>query len=251
MNAIRALAFAAIVSLPAAAQWLNHRDPRTPRTADGKPNLIAPAPKAADGHPDLSGIWQSSSGKYLNNLAADAPGLQLLPWASKIYQERQENHGMGRPSERCIGHGLTDAEALPVPFRIVQNPGVTFILFESYNHWRQIFTDGREHPKDPNPSWFGYSVGKWEGNTFVVDSIGFHDRSWLDDGGHPHTEDLRVTERFQRRDFGHMQIQFTVDDPKTYTKPWSATVPYALLPDTELLESICENEKDAVHMVGK
>lgn len=239
------------LAMPAGAQWLHHLDPSTPRTPDGKPNLTAPAPKAADGKPDLSGIWQASTPKYLDNLAADVSGLQLLPWADKIYKERQENNGKGRPSERCIGHGLTDADALPVPFRIVQNPGVTFVLFESYNHWRQIFTDGRAYPEDPNPSWFGYSVGKWDGNTFVVDTIGFHDRSWLDDGGHPHTESLHVTERFQRRDFGHMQIQLTIDDPKTYTKPWSATIPYALLPDTELIESICENEKDAPHMVGK
>ncbi|HEV2247197.1 MAG TPA: hypothetical protein VGW37_11150, partial [Terriglobia bacterium] len=147
-----------------------------------------------------------------------------------------------------IGHGLTDAEALFVPFRIVQNPGVTFILFEAYNHWRQIFTDGREHPKDMNPSWFGYSVGKWEGTTFVVDSRGFHDRSWLDDGGHPRTEALHVIERFDRRDFGHMRIQFTIDDPGAYTRPWTVTIPYELLADTELLESICENEKDLPHL---
>lgn len=245
------LPVALILSLPASAQWINHRDPRIPRTPDGKPNLTAPAPKAADGMPDLSGIWQASTGKYLENLAADTSGLQLLPWADKIYRDRQENNGKGRPSERCIGHGLTDAQALPVPFRIVQNPGVTFVLFEAYNHWRQIFTDGREYPADLNPSWFGSSVGKWDGNTFVVDTMGFHDRSWLDDGGHPHTESLHVTERFQRHDFGHMQIALTIDDPKTYAKPWTATIPYQLLPDTELIESICENEKDLPHMVGK
>ncbi len=245
------LPVALILSLPASAQWINHRDPRIPRTPDGKPNLTAPAPKAADGMPDLSGIWQASTGKYLENLATDTSGLQLLPWADKIYKDRQENNGKGRPSERCIGHGLTDAQALPVPFRIVQNHGVTFVLFEAYNHWRQIFTDGREYPADLNPSWFGSSVGKWDGNTFVVDTMGFHDRSWLDDGGHPHTESLHVTERFQRHDFGHMQIALTIDDPKTYAKPWTATIPYQLLPDTELIESICENEKDLPHMVGK
>jgi hypothetical protein len=245
------LSVTVILAAPAAAQWINHRDPRIPRTPDGKPNLTAPAPKAADGMLDLSGIWQASTGKYLENLAADNSGLQLLPWADKIYKERQENNGKGRPSERCVGHGLTDADALPVPFRIVQNPGVTFVLFEAYNHWRQIFTDGREYPPDLNPSWFGSSVGKWDGNTFVVDTIGFHDRSWLDDGGHPHTESLHVTERFQRRDFGHMQIQLTIDDPKTYAKPWRATIPYQLLADTEIIESICENEKDLPHMVGK
>jgi hypothetical protein len=125
------------------------------------------------------------------------------------------------------------------------------ILFEPFIDYRQIFTDGRKHPVDPQPTWMGYSVGKWEGDTLVVDTTGFNDRTWLDDGGHPHSDALHVTERFRRIDFGHMELGITIDDPKMYTKPWSATVPYNLLPDTELIEYVCENEKDLPHMVGK
>lgn len=117
--------------------------------------------------------------------------------------------------------------------------------------YRQIFTDGRKLPEDQNPTWFGYSVGKWEGDTLVVETTGFNEESWLDDGGHPHSDALHVTERFRRSNFGNMDIQFTIDDPKAYTKPWTATVRFQLLADTELIENICENEKDAAHLVGK
>jgi hypothetical protein len=137
------------------------------------------------------------------------------------------------------------------PFKIVQTADVVVILYEEFNHYRQIFTDGRSFPPETNESWFGYSIGRWEGDTLVAETVGFNDKSWLDDPGHPHSEALRVTERFHRRDFGQMEIQITFDDPKAYTKPWSVTVPFTLYPDTELIESICENEKDHAHMVGK
>ena len=113
------------------------------------------------------------------------------------------------------------------------------------------FTDGRGLPPETTPSWFGYSVGKWEGDVFVAETLGFNDKSWLDDPGRPHSEALRVTERFRRVNFGRMEMQITFDDPKAYTKPWSATIPFTLLPDTELIESICENERDHAHIIGK
>jgi len=138
------------------------------------------------------------------------------------------------------------------PFKIIQTPGETILLEEEFNQYRQIFTDGRAAPVDPNPAWFGYSIGRWEGDTFVVETTGFGDQSWLDNGGHPHTDALHLTERFRRRNFGSLELDVTVDDPKAYTKPWkSATVHFELLPDTELIEHLCENEKDAPHLLGK
>jgi hypothetical protein len=232
-------------------QWIAYSTPGIPRTADGKPNVSAPAPKTPDGKPDLSGIWLTPAGGWLNNLAVDGVEVPFTPWARALYDERQANNGKGRPSERCISHGVTDFNALATPTKIIQTPTVTVILYEAYNHYRQVFTDGRPLPKDPQPAWLGYSVGRWEGNTFVVETNGLNDQTWLDDGGHPHSEALRLTERFTRRDFGHMNIQMTIDDPQAYTKPWTVTVPKNLMADTELIEFMCENEKDFVHLVGK
>jgi hypothetical protein len=244
-------ALIAALAIPAAAQWLHYPTPGTPRTKDGKANLSAPAPRTREGKPDLSGIWRASTGKYLNNLAADGTEAPMLPWAEAVYKERRENNSKGRPSERCLPHGLPDFDALAIPIKFIQIPGQITVLYEAYNHYRQIFLDGRPFPKDPQPTWLGYSVGKWEGDALVVDTIGFNDETWLDDGGHPHTEALRVTERMRRKDFGHMEIQVIVDDPKAYTKPWGATIPYDLLPDTELIEAVCAYERDQPHMVGK
>ena len=235
------------------AQWLNLPLAGTPRNADGQPNLTAPAPKTSDGKPDLSGIWRAADGRLLGNLAANEPGgAPFQPWAAALYKERQDNLAKDRPSGRCLPHGVPDAMMVRSgPFKIAQTPGVVFILFEEFNHYRQVFTDGRGLPKITNPSWFGYSVGKWEGDVFVVDTNGFNDKSWLDDPGHPHTEALRVTEKFTRRDFGHLEIQITIDDPKAYTRPWTVNARFDLVPDTELIENICENERDTPHLVGK
>jgi hypothetical protein len=246
------VAIVLMASCDAAAQWVNLTLPNTPRTPDGKPNLTAPAPKTPDGKPDLTGIWRVSSGKYLQNIAADLGEPPFQPWTAALYKERVDVLGKGRPSERCIPHGIPDGMVVRnSPFKIVQTPGVVVILYEEFNHFRQIFTDGRGFPPETTESWFGYSVGKWQGDTLVAETVGFNDKSWLDDPGHPHSEALRVTERVQRRDFGHMDIQITFDDPKAYTKPWTATIPFDLYADTELIESICENEKDRPHMVGK
>src|SRR5579863_4321562 len=140
---------------------------------------------------------------------------------------------------------------LPYPFKFVQVPGMMLMLYEGFTTYRQIFTDGRALPKDPNPAWLGYSVGHWDQDTLVVDTTGFNDQSWLDDPGHPHTEALHVVERLRRKDFGHLEIQIMIDDPKAYTKSWTVTENFNLLADTELLENICENEKDVPHLVGK
>jgi hypothetical protein len=163
-----AWAFSSALSLSAAGQWIGYPTPNIPRTADGKPNLNAPTPKAPDGHPDLSGIWQTTSGKWLVNIAADGVDVPWTPRAKALFDERQANNGKDRPSGKCISHGVTDFHALATPTKYIQTPAVTVILFESYNHYRQIMTDGRPLPKDPEPAWLGYSVGRWEGNTFVV-----------------------------------------------------------------------------------
>ena len=245
-----------IFSATAQTQWLDYPTAGIPRLPNGQPNLTAPTPRAADGKPDLSGIWEvvgdrvmETDGrvrsKYVYNIAADLQGgAPFLPWAKALYDERQKSLGVGAPSERCLPHGIPDAMLTrTLPFKIMQMRGVTVILYEEFNNWRQIFTDGRPLPKDPQPAWLGYSVGSWTGETFVVETAGFNDRSWLDAGGTPHTEGLRTTERLRRIDTGHMEITFTFDDPKTFTKPWSATVKFNLLPDTELLEHHCDNEK--------
>ena len=134
------------------------------------------------------------------------------------------------------------------PWKIVQTPSLMVILFESFTDFRQIFTDGRDFPEERAPTWMGYSTGTWEGETFVVRSLGFNDKGWLDDGGHPRSEEMKVTERFRRLNVGRLEIEFTFDDPKSYTKPWTVTVPFVLLPDSEIIENFCENERDAKHI---
>ena len=258
MRAASAVLVAAVVSASAGVhgQWLDHRTPGTPRLPDGKPNLSAPAPRTADGKPDLSGIWEVVGdkvmptdgrvrSKFVYDIAADLPGgAPFQPWAKTLHDERARALGVGAPSERCLPHGIPDAMLTrTLPFKIVQTPGLTIILYEEFNNWRQVFTDGRALPADPQPAWLGYSIGRWEGEAFVVETAGFNDKSWLDATGTPHTEALRTTERFRRRDFGHMEIQFSFDDPKTFTRPWSAAVQFNLLPDTDLLEHHCDNEK--------
>jgi hypothetical protein len=256
MRAALVAAGVVLISVTAAAQWLNHPTPGTPRLPDGTPNLSAPAPRTADGRVDLSGIWEVEGdrvmptdgrvrSKYVYDIAADLPGgAPFLPWAKALHGERQKALGVGAPTERCLPHGIPDAMLTrTLPFKIVQTPALAIILYEEFNNWRQVFTDGRRLPVDPQPAWLGYSVGRWDGNTLVIETAGFNDKSWLDAGGTPHTEALRTTERLRRVDFGHMEAQFTFDDPKAFTKPWSASVKFNLLPDTDLLEHHCDNEK--------
>jgi hypothetical protein len=230
-----AIAFSA-VSAPLAAQWLQVPLPGTPRTADGKPNLSAAAPRSADGRPDLSGIW-------LRIKSMDRGDVPMQPWARAVYDERQANRSKDDPEGLCLPPGIPEQMVNPMPWKIIQTPGEIVILFEQWANYRQIFTDGRSLPDISKPSWFGYSIGRWDGDTFVAETAGFNDRTWLGNDGHPHTEAMRVTERFRRIDFGHMEVQFTFDDPKAFTRPWSATAQLQLLPDTEVMEYICENQK--------
>jgi hypothetical protein len=151
----------------------------------------------------------------------------------------------------CLPDGVPHADLLPEPFKIIQTPGVIVMLYEVETTFRQIFTDGRKQLTDPSPSWRGYSVGRWEGDTLVVDTVGFNDRGWLDARGHGHSEEMRVEERFRRRDFGHLELTIAITDPKTFTKPIKFSVVEELLPDTDLFEHYCvENEKDAAHAPG-
>jgi hypothetical protein len=254
-----AVAGVVLLCLNARGQWLNYPSAGIPRMPDGKPNLSAPAPKK-DGNPDLSGIWRiarpssipAGTGSYasLQYWTKEGVDISFQPWAEALYKQRYASFGVGRPSERCLPHGIPDA-MLVSEFKITQYPGLTLILYEEFARFRQIFTDGRPQPVDPSPAWFGYSTGKWDGNAFVVDTKGFNDQSWLDDAGHPHTDAMQTIERFRRRDFGHMEMQLTINDPKAYTKPWSVTLQFVLMPDTELIEDVCDNERDATHLIGK
>ena len=254
MNAFRIM-IAAVLMMTASpsAQWLGYPTPGIPRTPDGKPNLSAPAPKTADGKPDLSGLWLTR-GIYIGNIARDLkeePPMQ--PWAAALYKQRRDTLSKDDPTGRCIPGGVPRSTAVPYPFKILTTTqNIVVVLYEAVHAYRQIFTDGRALPKDPNPNWMGYSIGRWEGDTFVVESSGFNDNVWLDNNGHPAGEGLRITERFRRKTFGSMDVEITIDDPKTYTKPWNVTLPLAFQPDTEMLEYICpENEKDYDRLVGK
>jgi hypothetical protein len=237
----------------ASAQWFNIKTPGIPRLADGKPNLAAPAPKTQDGRPDLSGIWMPAR-PYFINIATDfKPGdLPFQPWAEALFKQRRATESKEDPTGNCIPGGVPRADSVPYPFKIVPSDKMVVILYEAIHMYRQIFTDGRELPKDPNPTWMGYSVGRWEGDALVVDTAGFKNEGWLDNDGHPASDALHVTERIRRKDFGHLEFQITVDDPKAYTKPWTVTLPLTLMADTELLEYVCnENNKDLQHLVGK
>jgi hypothetical protein len=173
------------------------------------------------------------------------------PWAKALYAERQANDSRDDPTAKCIVGGVPRSDFVGYPFKILQVPGMVVILYEAVHAYRQIFTDGRDLPKSPNPAWFGYSIGRWEGDSFVVETTGFNDNVWLDNAGHPATENLRVTERFTRTDFGRMLLQVTIDDPKAYTKPWSTTQSLAFQADTELLEYICDENNKYFQIIPK
>ncbi len=256
-----------ICVVSASAQWISYPTPGIPRLPNGKPNLTAPVPKAADGKPDLSGLWQRARGKSRpaqrsNAGLAMGPNLAdfmrpgetippLLPPYEALHQQRMANFMADRPSSHCLPHSIPDQMLIGVPMKIVQDPGLTLILYEEFARFRQIFTDGRPFPPVSNPAWLGYSIGRWDGDWFVVDTRGFNDKSWIDDSGLPHTEALHTVERFHRRDFGHMDVEITIDDPLAYTKPWSFPLQFDFLPDTEMIEDVCDNERDSAHSVGK
>lgn len=252
--ALLTVAIVFVFSLPpsAPAQWLNYPAPGIPRLADGKPNLAAPAPRTTDGKPDLSGVWNGpGAGAYDRNIARDLKPGDIQPWAEAVYQQRVLNMGKDAPRASCLPDPFVYYHAVDVA-RMVQTPGLIVVLYQGTTNsvHRTIFTDGRSLPVDPNPTWMGYSVGHWEGATLVVDTAGFNDRGWLDIEGHPHTEALHITERYRRRDFGHMDLEITIDDPKTFTRPFSLKMTKTLMPDTDLIESVCENDRSAPHMLG-
>ena len=240
----------------ASAQWLNHPAPGAPRQADGRPNLSAPAGRTADGKPDLSGIWAAPCTIYgrddcftrslFFDLAKDLkPGdVEMTPWASAIQTQREARNHVDDPYGYCLPPGTPRIDFAGAPFRILQTPQVTALLYETVASmtFRQVYTDGRTLPAAAEPTWLGYSVGRWDNDTFVVDTTGFRDRGWLDTRwGRPHSDALRVSERFRRLDYGHMELTVTIDDPKAYVKPWTMQTRLDLLPDTSLIESFCDS----------
>jgi hypothetical protein len=237
---------------PLQAQWIKEPTRGIPRTADGKPNLSAPAPKAADGKPNLSGLWRTDSGAYGGNLVADLKPAEVQPWANELYKQRMENLGKDDPGTfKCLPQGPRVTLGAGGWAKIIQTPLLVVILYENLSY-RQIFLDGRTLPTEPHPSFMGYSVGRWEGDTLVVESRGFKDTTWLDFGGHPHTEDLRVVERIRRPDFGRLDVQVTFEDPKVYSRSWTVPIKVDFVADSEMLEYVCnENERDYAHLVGK
>src|SRR5437016_6326596 len=245
---------AALLLLPVSlcAQWLDFATPGIPRTADGKPNLTAPAPRTPNGKPELSGIWQPEINPYRFDLIQDPKDEAIFrPAAAAILMERVKDFHRDDPVTNCLPTG--PSEILNAMYRIIQTPTLVALLYESgTGRYRQIYMDGRKLPKDPNPTWMGYSVGYWEGDTLVVESVGFNDRTWLDRVGHPHTERLRITERYRRRDFGNLDLQVTFSDPAVYAKPWTVAVRAELAADTEMIEFVCnESGHGLEHWVGK
>lgn len=248
-----------LLAAAAQAQWLGYPAKHVPRNADGTPNLSAPAPRTADGKIDLTGVWEPmihpenapggiegrGTPKYLLDVMRDFKGgPPFQPWAAEIFKQRQANKLRDNPRIRCLPTGVPGLVAYTHPYKIVQTPDLIVMMYESQTLFRQIFMDGRSHPVDPEPTWLGYSVGRWEGDTLVIDTIGFNDKTWLDGFGHPHSEAMKVTERMRRRDVGHMDIEVVIDDPKAYTQQIRYVQPQELLPNGDLIEYICnENAK--------
>ncbi len=251
-----ALSLLAATVASGSAQWLNHRDPNLPRTADGRPDLGAPPPRLADGRIDLSGVWMpdwkvtpgalpvgqtSGEDPVIRLRTEDGTPFPLLPAAEAEYKERMRRGDHG-PSSRCMPHTIVDAYLVPEPIKIVHATGLTILLQEEYQHFRQIFTDGRTFPADMQPAWYGYSVGRWEGDEFVVESAGFNGQGWLDLTPLTHSESLRLTERFRRPNVGTLQMQATVDDSSKFSRVWrTQTISFRLVPDADLVEYLCDN----------
>jgi hypothetical protein len=251
----------------ASAQWLSYPTTGVPRTPDGKPDLKAACPRTSDGKPDLSGLWIMQTRREGNpnfpgcgaiadefaNIAASLKGgLPYQPWAAQLVKTRATEQRVNDPMSRCLPIGPVRLHTWNGPRKLAQTPGLLIVMNELDTSYRQIYTDGRPLPVDPNPSWNGYSSGKWEGDTLVVNTSGFRDGIWLDATGNPMTDAAMLTERFHRPDFGHLEIEITVDDPKAYTKPWSVKLTQVIALDTDLLDFVCaDNEKDLSHLSSK
>ena len=248
---------AAMALLPVAlcAQWLDYRTTGVPRTSDGKPNLTAPAPRTSDGKPDLTGLWSMPLDTAIGNIAVrntgDLKPDDVQPWAQALVRQRAESFSKDNPRYHCLPEGPGYSTGAGGMKRIIQTPAMIVILSEDLTY-RQIFMDGRALETNPNPSWMGYAVGHFDGDTLVVESAGFNDRTWLLDG-YPHTEKLRMTERYRRKDFGHLEITVTFQDPGAYSKAWTVPAHAQLAVDTEMLETVCNENGDSgqEHWVGK
>jgi hypothetical protein len=245
----------AMTSSALSAQWTKVPAPVVPRGADGKPNLSLPAPRLPDGKPDLSGIWEPINNRFVGDIAVEIgpENVPFQPWAKEVFESRRDgSQAREDPPASCLPQGVPRLGAAPAPWKIVQTPGFIVIVYEAFQLWRQVFLDGREMMPNANPTWLGYSTGKWEGDTLVVESRGFNGKAWLDQLGRPTTDALHVIERFTRQDYGHLQIRVTIDDPKAYTRPWTVTQQVRLVTDSELLEFICpENNRDVEHLPTK
>jgi hypothetical protein len=250
-----AVLLAVALNVPVAAQWLHQPTPHIPRTADGQADLTAPPPRMSDGKPDLSGLWTKISPKYSRNIAADLKPDEIQPWARALVERRKEDLGKEYMSVLCVPLGpgyATAADSNGAEMvKIVQTPDLIIMLNPDLTY-RQIFLDGRALESEPNPSWMGYSIGHWDGDTLVVESNGFNDRTWLDHDGHPHTDRLRTIERYRRRTFGALEVEVALSDPGAYAKSWTVVMRAELAPDTELIEWVCNESGHGVeHWVGK
>ena len=225
------------VTTPLHAQWLKYPTPGVPRTPDGVPNLVAPMPRTADGKPDFSGVWGFDGGASLFSIVGDLKPDEIQSWARDAAKQSRDNQPL------CLPEGPRFNHFLAFPNKIVQTPALMIVMSENLTY-RQIFLDGRTLPEVVNPSFMGYSVGHWEGDTLVVETIGYNEKTKLDMSGYPHSENLQLTERYRRLDFGHLEIQETFLDPTVYSRPLTVNVKGTLVPDTELLEYVCsENDK--------
>jgi hypothetical protein len=262
-----------VLSSPLVAQWPAHATPKVPKTADGKVNFDASAPRTPEGRIDLTGVWEnlwfysgrigqppvSPPGEPPQTTFADIGagfknGLPFRPWAAELLKQRKEQNSKDNPDAYCLPMGLMQFHIHPQPRRMIQSPDEIVILYEGNAGIREIFTDGRTLPKngDVQPWWYGYSVGHWEGDTFVVETTGFRDGGWLDIWGSPLTDQAKLTERFQRLSYGTLRIDVTIDDPKAYTAPFTVRLNQKIVPNSDLIEFICaENERSTAHMIGK
>ncbi|PYS54678.1 MAG: hypothetical protein DMG13_07385 [Acidobacteria bacterium] len=255
------------ITAPLQAQWLNYPTAGVPKTPTGSPDLNAPTPRTPDGKPDLSGVWDIEHNRpcppggcadmfigheFLNIGWGIKGGLPYQPWAAAIVKERTEQNGKDDPTTHCLPGGPVKIHTTPLLSKFIQIPGLLVILNERDASYRQIFTDHRPLPTIDLPSFNGFSSGKWDGDTLVVETTGFKDGMWLDRNGSPMTDAAKVTERFRRVNYGKMEIEITVDDPKAYTAPWTIKLNHFIVLDTELLDYIClENEKDIPRLLGK
>jgi hypothetical protein len=261
--AVVVFAWVAVVSPSLVAQWPSHPTRNVPRGADGKPTLTAPPPRTADGVPDLTGIWNYAGvlgfrggpppsppgtpvqATFWNIEAGFKEGLPFTPWGAEIRRQRMAGNSKDNPDAACLPLGHMQLHTHSQPRKMIQTKDLIVIIYEANANVRQIFLDGRAAPtNDPQPWWYGYSRGHWEGDTLVVETTNFRDEGWLDVNGAPLTEQGKLTERFRRPTFGTLEIDVTIDDPKAYTKPWTVRVNQRLLVDTELIEFICnENQQ--------